>query len=55
MHLVSIQRRNMLQHQLITLGAGGEEADKEDKEVEKCAGRAEGGAEVIRRRELEGG
>ena len=33
-------------------GSGGGEADKE---VEKCAGRAEGGAEVIRRRELEGG
>ena len=53
MHLVSIQRRNMLQHQLITLGAG--EGGEDDKEVEMCAERAERGAEVIRRRELEGG
>ena len=53
MHLVSIQRQNMLQHQLITLGAG--EGGEDDKEVEKCAGRAEGGAEVTRSRELEGG
>ena len=44
MHLVSIQRRNMLQPQPITLGVG--EGGEDDKEVEKCAERAEGGAEV---------